>query len=247
MSIYSEFASVYDIMQYDVDYKRWIEEINNIVTKYVPNARTMLELACGTGTIGIGLSKKGFQLEALDISEDMLTVAQAKAYDNGVKMKFYHQDMVHFNTKKQYDAVFCMCDGLNYVVEEDDLKCVFENIHNHLDENGVLIFDLSSYYKLKNVIGNHTFAETFDHEAYIWENEFDSDTNCLDFTLTLFKEEEDGYQRYEEFHTQRAYERDEILSITEGQFETIDIVDGDTFEAVKETSNRICFIMRKII
>jgi len=245
MSIYSEFASVYDIMQYDVDYQRWIDEIKRIVIKSSPQARTMLELACGTGTIGIGLSKKGFQIEALDISEDMLTVAQSKAFDNGVKIKFYHQDMIHFNTKKKYDVVFCMCDGMNYIIEDDDIECVFNNIYNHLEEDGILIFDISSHYKLKNVIGNHTFAETFEHEAYIWENEYDEFNKLLEFSLTLFKEEEVGYQRYEEFHTQRAYETDEIISMTQNQFELLEILDGDTFEPHKETSNRICFIMKK--
>ena len=245
MSIYSEFASVYDVMQYDVDYERWIEEIKYRVTQHNSSARSMLELACGTGTIGIGLSKKGFNVEALDISEDMLTVAQAKAYENNVKMKFYHQDMVNFNTKKQYDAVFCMCDGINYILEPRDLAKVFENIHKHLTECGILIFDISSYYKLKNIVGNHTFAETFDHEAYIWENQFDDTTKMLDFSLTLFKEEENGYERYEELHTQRAYEISEILELTKLKFDLIDILDGDTFENTKETSNRICFIMKK--
>lgn len=245
MSIYSEFASVYDVMQYDVDYERWIEEIKNRVTNHNTSARTMLELACGTGTIGIGLSKKGFNVEALDISEDMLTVAQAKAYENNVKMKFYHQDMVSFNTKKRYDAVFCMCDGMNYVLKSSDLSKVFENIYKHLNENGILIFDISSYYKLKHVVGNHTFAETFDHEAYIWENQFDDATKMLEFSLTLFKEEENGYERYEELHTQHAYEIPEILAITNTYFDIIDILDGDTFETNQETSNRICFIMKK--
>lgn len=245
MTIYGEFASVYDIMQYDVDYENWIEQISSIAGKYFTGARSMLELACGTGTIGIGLSKKGFLVEALDISEDMLTVAQSKAFDAGVKIRFYHQDMVSFHTKKKYDVVFCMCDGLNYILDEPSVESVFKNVEKHLNPGGLFICDLSSKFKLKEVIGNRTFAETFDQAAYIWENEFDDLTNQLAFTLTLFKEDDDGYQRFEEFHTQKAYEMDAILSIANPYFTILETLDGDTFDVLEATSQRICFIMKK--
>lgn len=245
MTIYGEFASVYDIMQYDVDYENWIEQIQAISGKYFTGARSMLELACGTGTLGIGLSKKGFLVEALDISEDMLTVAQSKAFDAGIKMRFYHQDMVSFNTKKKYDVVFCMCDGLNYILDEASVASVFKNVEGHLNPGGLFICDLSSKFKLKEVIGNRTFAETFDQAAYIWENEFDDLTNQLAFTLTLFKEDDDGYQRFEEYHTQKAYEMEAIAAIAEPCFTILDTLDGDTFDALEASSQRICFIMKR--
>ena len=247
MNIYGEFASVYDIMQYDVDYENWIEQIKVIAGKYCTGARSMLELACGTGTIGIGLSKKGFLVEALDLSEDMLTVAQAKAYEAGMKMKFYHQDMVAFNTRKTYDVIFCMCDGLNYILEEQSMAQVFKNVEKHLNPQGVFICDLSSKYKLKEIIGNQTFAETFEQAAYIWENDYNEQMHHLEFSLTLFKEEDESYQRYEEFHVQRAYEIAEILAVADHNFTVLEILDGDTFEANQEKSQRICFIMKKKI
>lgn len=247
MDIYGEFASVYDIMQYDVDYENWIEQIRAIADKYSIGARSMLELACGTGTIGIGLSKKGLLVEALDISEDMLTVAQSKAFDAGIKMRFYHQDMVSFNTKKKYDVVFCMCDGLNYILDEASVASVFKHVEAHLNPGGLFICDLSSKFKLKEVIGNRTFAETFDQAAYIWENEFDDLTNQLAFTLTLFKEDDGGYQRFEEYHTQKAYEMESILSIAQPYFTVLETLDGDTFDALEASSQRICFIMKRKI
>lgn len=244
MEMYGAFAAVYDRMQYDVNYELWIQKIHEIVSAYNPNAKKMLELACGTGTIGIGLSKKGYIVEGLDISEDMLAVAQTKAYDAGVKMRFYHQDMWQFQTKKKYDVIYCMCDGLNYIVDEGQMADVFESIYNHLVPDGLLIFDISSHYKLSEVIGNKTFAETFETEAYIWENEFDESQDLLSFTLTLFVEEENVYQRYEEYHQQRAYKVEDMLAFSKPRFEMIQISDGDTFETLKQMSNRIGFILK---
>ncbi len=245
MEIYQTFASVYDKMQYDVDYPFWVEKLDNYMKTLNPTSKQVLELACGTGTIGIGLAKKGYICDGVDISEDMLTVAQAKAFDAGVKMKFFNQNMTEFFTKRKYDMICCMCDGMNYLTENDQIIQTLERIKLHLNDHGIVIFDLSSSYKLEHIIGNQTFAETFDTEAYIWENEFDSVSRRLSFNLTLFVEEDGIYFREEEHHVQRAYEIDEIKALLPEQLELIEIVDGDTFESVNEKSHRICFILMK--
>lgn len=100
MEIYQTFASVYDKMQYDVNYPFWIEQLDSYIKTLNPTSKQVLELACGTGTIGIGLAKKGYICDGVDISEDMLTVAQAKAYEAGLKMKFFNQNMTEFFTKE---------------------------------------------------------------------------------------------------------------------------------------------------
>lgn len=245
MSAYSAFASVYDMMQYDIDYSRWIHLLTQKIQFYRPSARSVLELACGTATMAIGLSKAGYILEGVDLSEDMLVMANHKAQEQQVKIKLYHQDLIAFNTKKRYDVIFSMCDGMNYVVEDGDLDKTFFNVNSHLQEEGLFIFDLSTPYKLKEIIGNHTFAETFEDEAYIWENEFHEETNRLNFLLTLFKEENGHYARYEEYHVQRAYAIDDVKVILEPHFEILEIVDGDSFEPIYEQSHRVCFICRK--
>ena len=245
MNIYSNFASVYDRMQYDVNYALWTQKLVDLTLSLKPDARHFLELATGTATLAIGLAKKGYFVEAVDISEEMLTVAQAKAYDAGVKIKFFHQDMTSFNTKKKYDCIFSLCDGFNYLVEDEDLESALNHIYTHLKEDGILIFDVSSRYKLKEVIGNHTFAETFETEAYIWENDYDDHLDILEFTLTLFKKEKGSYQRYEEFHTQRAHTVEKIMEITKAKFDCIDVLDGDTFDVLNDQSHRICFVMKK--
>lgn len=245
MGAYSAFASVYDIMQYDVDYDKWIHILTEKIRMYRPMARNVLELACGTGTMAIGLAQAGYILEGIDLSEDMLVIANQKAQEQQVKLKLYQQDLITFNTKKQYDVIFSMCDGMNYVVEDGDLNKTVLNVYNHLQEEGLYLFDLSTRYKLKEIIGNHTFAETFEEEAYIWENEFHEETDRLSFLLTLFKEEEGHYVRYEEYHVQRAYDVEYVKSVLQSNFEILEVVDGDTFETYSEQSHRVCFIAKK--
>lgn len=241
---YNAFAKVYDTMQYDIDYDFWIDKIQEKIAIYKKDTRSILELACGTGTIGIGLSKFGFYVEGVDISDEMLTHAQEKAYNSKQRMKFYCQNMVELNTRRKYDCIVSMCDGMNYIVHEDDLKQVFERVINHLEPGGIFIFDLSTPYKLEEIIGNSTFAETFEESAYIWENEFDSNQKILNFWLTLFVEEGSGYERFEEHHKQRAYDLSEIQSILPFELECLECLDGDSFEEIHGESERMCIIAR---
>lgn len=245
MSSYTAFATVYDLMQYDVDYAFWSEKLIEKIRLFKENSRNGLELACGTGTLAIELSKMGFFMEGLDISDEMLAIAHQKANQCKQRLRFLCQDMTSFQTKKQYDFVFSLCDGINYVIENEDLNNTFLTVSNHLNEAGLFIFDISSHYKLSNVIGDQTFAETFEETAYIWENQYDPEANLLEFELTLFNKVGMGYERHEEFHIQRAYHAEEIQSLCEPYFEILEILDGDTFEARENTSQRICFICRK--
>lgn len=243
--MYSAFAKVYDHMQYDVDYEFWADQIDAAIKKYHQTTKRVLELACGTGRIAKLLYDKGYIMEGSDISEEMLSTAQESAFEEGKKIKFFCQDMVELNLNRTYDTCVLMCDGLNYVTDNAALRAVFQNVYNHLTDNGLFIFDLSTYYKLSQVIGNHTFAETFEESAYIWDNHFDEETNILEFDLTLFIDEGEGYERYEEFHQQRAYKRHEVEAVIMSHFEILEISDGDAFDTLHDQSQRWCFICRK--
>ena len=245
MKAYDGFANVYDIMQVDVDYPLWIAALDNRIKTYNYGARQILEVACGTATIGLGLSRKGYVVDGLDTSEEMLTVAQHKAKEANLKMNFYRQDMSHMTLNKKYDVIVVPCDGVNYLLDDVTIKQFFSRVAAHLKPDGVFIFDLSTLYKLSTIIGNNTFSETFDKSAYIWENSFDPCTNKLEFLLTLFIEDgENSYQRIEEFHEQRSYLKEDIKSWLTSWFEILEICDGDTFEPLAVNSERMCFVCK---
>lgn len=242
---YKVFASVYDMMQYDVPYSLWIEKLTEKIKSYNPAARSVLELACGTGTIALGLSQNGFYVEGCDLSEDMLTMAQEKAFAAQKNIKFIMQDMKTLEMRRTYDTVVCMCDGMNYITESEDLAQVFAHVERHLNPGGIFLFDLSTQYKLKEVIGCETFAETFEEGAYIWENQYDEDREILEFWLTLFVKEGDLYDRAEEYHKQRSYDVETLKKLMPNGFEWLEIIDGDDFDDLTDTSQRMCMILRK--
>lgn len=246
MSRYGEFARVYDGLMVDFDYENWFEYIENIFDKYDKQPNNVLEMACGTGNLSEHLAKARYDLTCFDISEDMLSYAYEKLrrYKN---VDIMRQDMITFDINKRFDAVLSICDSINYIRGKDDLVRTFQNAYNHLEDGGIFIFDINSYFKLKHVIGNNTFVEDSDEVFYVWENFYDDKENICEFYLTFFfKKDQGDYERFDEEHIEKAYKTFEIRqALNKAGFKDIDMYKGFTFEDVKEDTERINFVAIK--
>ncbi|HWR60022.1 MAG TPA: class I SAM-dependent methyltransferase, partial [Clostridia bacterium] len=157
MESYNEFAEVYDLFMEDVDYGSWCRFIEELFRLYGKKPRRILDTACGTGNITIPMSLSGYEMCGLDLSASMLSLAESKARAAKQRIMFLNQDMTRMNLREKYQAVLCMCDGVNYITEEDGLKSYFSSVYDRLDKGGIFIFDISSYGKLSGVLGNNTF------------------------------------------------------------------------------------------
>ncbi|MCT4619607.1 MAG: class I SAM-dependent methyltransferase [Marinisporobacter sp.] len=246
MNSYSAFAYVYDKLMEDVDYENWVDYIEEIFKKYEVKPQNIAELACGTGNITNILAKRGYNLIGVDISEDMLFLAQEKARDMGTEVIYLNHDMRELALPSELDSILCICDGINYIVEEKDLLKVFRSVYDHLKKEGLFIFDISSYYKLSNILGNNTYAENFQEVSYIWENYFDEERDVCDFDLTIFSKEGKMYKKYEESHSQKAHKEDEIVeNLKNVGFHKIERFEAFTFDKPGDESERIYFICQK--
>ncbi|MBB6218267.1 ubiquinone/menaquinone biosynthesis C-methylase UbiE [Anaerosolibacter carboniphilus] len=246
MSAYSSFAYVYDILMRDVNYEGWIDYIEQIFNRYGLKPRNIVELACGTGNIANRLAKRDYNVIGTDLSEDMLMVAQEKAADLEVPVIYLHQDMKEMMLPNELDCILCVCDGMNYILKESDLKQIFQSVYEHLKDGGLFIFDISSHYKLSHILGRNTFAENHKGVSYIWENYYDEKRGVCDFDLTLFVQEEKLYRKHTESHSQRAYREEEITSMLDKiPFKKMDFFDAFTFQKPNLESERIYFICQK--
>lgn len=246
MSSYGKFASLYDELMNDFDYEMWSDYIADIFEKYNRSPKDILEMACGTGNLTCYLAKKRYNLIAFDLSPEMLT----KAYDKLRKfknVKLLKQNMVHFNIDKKFDAVVSICDSINYIRDSEDLLSSFNNVYKHLKDDGLFIFDINSYYKLKDIIGNNTFIEDREDIYYTWQNFFDEDKDICEFYLTFFTKNQDNtYTRFDEEHIEKAYKVDFIVNmLKEVGFSKVDYYNAFTLDSPNETSERINFVATK--
>ena len=246
MSSYNEFANLYDELMNDFDYGKWFNYIEDIFKKYNINGSKVLEMACGTGNLSIHLAEKGYKLTCFDLSEEMLAQAYEKLnrYKN---VKVLNGNMVDFKINKKCDSIISICDSINYIIDIDDLKATFENVYNHLEDEGVFIFDINSFYKLSEIIGNNVFVEDREDIFYTWQNYYDVDSRICEFYLSFFiKEDNDNYLRFNEEHKERAYTVDEILTTLKSVgFRSIDCFEAFTFHEINLKTERINFVVRK--
>ena len=240
---YSAFAAGYDRMMGDVDYDGWARYIDGFLRE--AGAKTVLECACGTGSLTVRLGRMGYAMTGLDLSEDMLMVARQKALDAGLRMlPFVCQDMNRIALHRPMDAVVCACDGVNYLV--DGPEAFFRSAFGALKPGGLLLFDVSSAYKLSTVLGDNTFAATGEDWAYIWENRYHPRLSRVDMLLTGFLKQGTGYARFEERHVQRAYSAEELRSSLKScGFGDIQVYEAFTRNGPADTSERLQFTARK--
>lgn len=242
MEQYTALSRIYDEM-IDINYDNWLIFIEQYFKEGLKN-KNILELACGTGNMTLLLKSKGANIIASDISEDMLTVAEEKAREKRMKINFIKQDMKNFTIDKKFDYIFCFCDGYNYIIEDEALKASFNNVYRHLRLGGYFLFDISTSYKLKKVIGNNTFTLNEEKLCYIWDNYIDEDV--LEMYITFFLKEGNLYRRFEERHVQRAHEIDKIIQyLSNTGFVDIKTFDDYTFNNVKDDSMRVVIIAKK--
>ncbi|KUO71782.1 MAG: hypothetical protein APF77_18715 [Clostridia bacterium BRH_c25] len=240
MSSYFEFAEVYDLFMEDVDYKSWCRYIEEIFELYGIKPGRVLDTACGTGNITIPMSLSGYQMWGLDLSGDMLSIAESKARASKKKIRFLNQDMTRMNLREKFEAVLCMCDGVNYIQNEEDLKNYFDTVYRNLEKKGVFIFDISSYNKIRHILGNNTFHEEKNNKHYIWNNNFDETSEIIEMELIFFVPQGGLYRKFEEHHVQKAYKWEYLSELLKNAgFEDIRVFDGFSFNKPGEDSERI--------
>lgn len=213
MEAYTSFSQVYDLFMDNVPYKEWCDYITSLLKEYGISNGLILDLGCGTGSLTLELSKRGYDMIGVDCSEDMLEIAEEKRHLSSENILYLLQDMREFELYGTVRAVVSVCDSLNYILEYEDLVQVFSLVNNYLDPDGLFIFDLNTPYKYSVLLGEHTIAETREESSFIWENFYDEEDCINEYDLTLFiKEKGNVYKRYQETHYQRCYTLDEIRS-----------------------------------
>jgi len=255
MSAYSDLSRVYDILNKDIDYSKWAQFIKKCFETYADtNVGLVLDLACGTGSMTIELSKLGYDMIGVDLSVEMLSVAADRTAQNNLsnKILYLNQDMKDFELYGTVGGVCCCLDSLNYLVNDGELEKCFLCIHNYLDDGGVFVFDVNTPYKFVNIYGDNAYIledESDEEKIYCgWQNTFDSNTGICDFYLSLFEKNSDSnYSRSDEIQQERCYSELVIKDLVgKCGFEFVGMWGNMDFSQAVEKSERWYFAVKCI-
>lgn len=269
MEAYTDFAKVYDTFMDDTPYEEWAKYIAGLLKSYAAvkakptgkkqdNAdkmrmdavsserKVVVDLGCGTGTLTELLSEAGYDMIGIDNSQEMLNIALAKKEKSGKEILYLQQDMREMELFGAVGAVISVCDSLNYLLEEEDIRKVFMLVNNYLLPGGIFLFDFNTVYKYETVIGDTTIAENREDCSFIWENYYNAEAQVNEYDLTIFAKEGELFRRFMETHYQRGYTPERMRTLLEeAGMKFVTAIDADTHGEITAESERIYMIARE--
>lgn len=244
---YGVFSYFYDDLMQEVKYDTLESQICSLLTQYGVGGGLLLDLACGTGTVSLALSKAGYDVIGVDFSEDMLMEAQQKATEENENILFLCQDMRNLDLYGTIDAAVCTLDGLNHLACREDVQTVLNKVSLFMNPGGVFLFDVNTLYKHQNVLANNSFIYDMEDVFCAWQNTLSEDGRAVAMDLDFFILGEDGlYERESEHLEERAYAFSEWKAmLQQAGFKILDVFDGYTGQKPTEETERYLFAVRK--
>ena len=243
---YAVLAAYYDRIMEDIDYEAWCDFYDKCFDKNGIQPKKILDLACGTGSITVPLARRGYALTGLDLSSEMLALAQSKSDAAKVKIRFSEQNIALFSAGGDFDAVICSFDGINYLTSPGDVESCFACVSETLSDDGVFIFDVSTPYKYKNILADNAFVYEYDDLFLSWQNYFNKKTGLCDFYLTFFIKNGASWKRYDETQKQRKYALNRLEKmLAEAGLTVVETVSDIDFSPMAEDSDRCFFVCKK--
>ena len=242
---YGAIAEIYDRLNAEIDYRAWAEFAEKNFDRYLTARPSLvLDLACGTGSMTMALSERGYDMIGVDGSEEMLSVAYERSA--GKSILYLLQDMRRFELYGTVGAVTCCLDSLNYLTGEGDLEECFATVHNYLEPDGLFLFDMNTPYKFEKVYGDNAYILEDEGTYCGWQNEYDAHTRLCHFYLSVFREgDEGGYVREDEEQHERCYSMSEIReALLRTGFELLSVSADYDFGEISENTERWYFAAR---
>ena len=243
-------ASVYDALNDGIDTVAWADFLCEAIKRYSDiTVSNICELACGTGSMAIELSKRGFSVTASDLSVEMLTEAEYKARNAGEAVRFVCSDMRNFSLYTKADTVLCLLDSMNYLTKPADFTQTLSAVHKNLSQGGLFIFDINSRKKFESIYGNNAYVIESDGILCAWQNFYNPKTKICDFYLSIFTEDKDGkYERTDEHQRERMYTvRSVKKMLSDADFELCGVFsDYDFSKGDEQRDERLYIVAKKI-
>ena len=200
MSCYGPLASWYDQLTGDVPYQAFAAYYEAEFARKGGEFRLLLDLCCGTGTLTAIMAARGYEMIAVDASEDMLMEAREKAASLPTPPLFLLQSAEELDLYGTVDAAFCSLDAMNYLPREL-LPEVFRRLHLFVRPGGLLIFDVHTSEWMRALDGQ-VFVDENDDVLCLWRADYDEEEDAIVYGMDLFTRRGRLWERSEEEHVE---------------------------------------------
>lgn len=254
--VFADYAAYYDLIYRDKNYKEETNYIINLVKKYNPSAKTILEAGCGTGNHAILLAEKGFKVHGIDFSQNMIDIANSKLKKLPENLKnllyFQNSNICCLELGKKFDAVVSLFHVMSYQASNYALEKAFHSVSKHLSRGGIFIFDcwygpavLSDRPSVRiKRFEDENFKVTRIAEPLLYPNENTVDVN---FHIIIKNKINDAVEEFQELHRMRYFFKPETeFLLTSAGFKPVYFQEWLNEKEPGFDSWNVCFIGEKL-
>ena len=213
MSCYGPLAAWYDQLTGDVPYSQFADFYEAEFRRRGGEFRLLLDLCCGTGTLTCEMSRRGYEMIAVDSSPDMLMQAQEKAAGLELPPLFICQDAEDLDLYGTVDAAYCSLDGMNYL-PPDTLPELFRRLKLFIRPGGLLIFDIRPEDWLRALDGG-VFVDETDDVLCLWRADLDAEAQAIVYGMDIFSRRGKLWERSSEEHVEYAHSEEALRTLME--------------------------------
>lgn len=213
MKSYGPLARWYDELTDDVPYEEFADYFEVLFASRDKKTTSVLDLACGTGTLARILAERGYDVTAVDSSPEMLARAADKLMGHAFKYRplLLCQDLSMLDLYGTVEAAVSSLDSFNYVPPEE-LAETFRRLGLFVEPGGLLAFDILSPGRLASMSGR-TFCDEKDGVFCVWRAEFETDSAKLIYGIDVFTDMGELWRRDFEEHVEYAHEPGQLAQL----------------------------------
>ena len=242
--LYENTARIYDIVEFGgvTDTKL----TNQLIVDHLnrANAKTVLDMTCGTGAQSLALSLQGFKVTGSDLCEEMLEVAREKSPDKDIE--YIQANMIDVSLG-QFDGIISMYNAIGHLTPKEFSKTI-RNASEHLTEGGIYIFDifnapLMAYFPTHNIIDA---ALEYEETKYVRYSSFAFDGLTSLLTITQKTHIQSGFDEIrtiDEQYQLQTYSKQALKDmVLQNGFSRV-VVTGDGMRELFEESDMLNFVV----
>jgi len=196
--------------------------IGEIIARRRSEAATLLDVACGTGSI-TALLAGTYRVSGLDKSPGMLAVAREKLAGG---TPLYLADMSRFRLDARFDAIVCAYQGVNHLLSLSAWTDFFDRASEHLTDRGVLVFDIATVSHLVTMASIPGIVQQFG-DNYLRLKVCTADRIVFEWRIEVFELQRDGkYKLITQAIKTRSFPLASIREALRPRFARVEQLDG---------------------
>lgn len=240
-TIYDDFAEFFDRYWADWFLKDMRTGFESFFLSRLPPGARVLDVCCGAGQMARLLCERRFDVVGVDGSQEMLTLARAKAS----RAQFEQSDVRDSLPAGPFHAAVSLFDTVNHFATCGEIDAVFRNVFDALEPGGLFLFDVNTEEGFREAAAE-TYADVETQRVCVVKTRFDSDVRRGASAVTLFRMRNGGWERrdfeIEEFlHDERDLEK----TLRAAGFSDVEVLAAEDDFGMRYGQGRIFFLATK--